>query len=111
MKIKHLFLLLLSAPLMWSCGDDDVVTPTPDPSAKVDQPHSIIGNQALPYAQRMEVPAIKDPTMYVVHYTDYNGKEIAYSAANGEPFEVVQSETETASASSSAASIGSVRFA
>ena len=73
MKIKHLFLLLLSAPLMWSCGDDDVVTPTPDPSAKVDQPHSIIGNQALPYAQRMEVPAIKDPTMYVVHYTDYNG--------------------------------------
>lgn len=73
MKINALFCVLLSLPIMWSCSGEgnDIVPPT------VDRPHSVIGANALPYAQRLEVPAIKDKSMFVVHYTDLYG--VTYS--------------------------------
>lgn len=73
MKIKHLFLLLLCTPMVWSCSEDS----TPQPAQTGDLPHSVIGDQAKPYAVRLEVPAIKDPSMFIVHYTDFNG--VTYS--------------------------------
>lgn len=70
MNCKFLpLLLLVAAALFCSCGDDE---PTLKLS-NIDLPHSLRGAKALPYSQRMEVPAIKNGDMFVVHYTDFNG--------------------------------------
>lgn len=70
-KITRLLLLVACVCTIVSCGDDEPITPT------IDLPHSVIGTAAVPYAQRKEVPAIKDHSMYVVHYTDAYG--VTYS--------------------------------
>lgn len=72
MKLKHLpFLLLAVASVISSCGNDDDEI---KPAANIDLPHSVIGvKDAMPYAGRKEIPAIKDPSMFIVHYTDANG--------------------------------------
>lgn len=51
-----------------SCGDDVV-----SPQGTTDAPHSVIGTVAAPYNVRLEVPAIKDNSMFIVHYTDKYG--------------------------------------
>lgn len=63
--------MLAATSLLCACNDDE---PTLKPD--IDLPHSRIGvRDAMPYAGRKEIPAIKDPTMFIVHYTQ-NGKSI-----------------------------------
>lgn len=73
MKKINIFLLTLACMLM-ACNDDNI---EPNKPSNIDRPHSLIGAKALPYSQRMEVPAIKDGDMFIVHYTDFNG--VTYS--------------------------------
>lgn len=70
MKLKYLSYILLAATSVFcACGEDDEIKPV-----TLDMPHSVIGvRDAMPYAGRKEIPAIKDPNMFIVHYTDMNG--------------------------------------
>lgn len=62
--------MLATTSLLCACGDDET---TLKPS-NLDLPHSYIGvKDAMPYAGRKEIPAIKDPTMFIVHTTDKAG--------------------------------------
>lgn len=74
-RFFYLFLLIL--PLMTvSCGDDEDVVPP-----KVyDVPSSIIGQRAMTYSKRKEIPAIKDQSMFIVHYyTTEAGIQVNFS--------------------------------
>ena len=64
---KYLSLFLFAASLaFFSCGDDEPIVPSA--TTKADTPYSLIGDDAMVYAGRREVPAISDPSMFVVHY-------------------------------------------
>lgn len=70
-KITRFLLFIACACAIVSCGDDESLKPT------IDLPHSVIGSKAMPYAQRLEVPAVKNLDMFIVHYTDAYG--VTYS--------------------------------
>lgn len=76
MQIKYLSLLLVAATMAFvSCNDDDD-NDDQRPVGNINQPSSVIGiKDAMPYAGRKEIPAIKDPTMFIVHYVP-NGNSI-----------------------------------
>lgn len=72
MKKSH-FLLTLTFSLfcLAACNKDENGTPKPDSNG--DYLLSLIGNEAQPYQQRLEVPAIKDQSMFIVHSTNKYG--------------------------------------
>lgn len=63
-------ILLLASVTLWSCGDDSDSVPS---EPEVDKEYSKIGKDAEPYAQRLEVPVVKDKSMFMVHATNFNG--------------------------------------
>lgn len=71
MKSNYYYLILLcTAICMAACNkEDDGNTP----SGGEDRPVSLIGTEAKAYQQRMEVPAVKDQSMFIVHSTKKYG--------------------------------------
>lgn len=53
-----------------ACNKDDNGSSSP---TSADRPVSLIGNEAKAYQQRMEVPAVKDHSMFIVHSTTKYG--------------------------------------
>ena len=75
--MKKILSLLVFVSLIsfCSCGDEEPIEPISRP--KADTPFSLIGDDAMVYAGRREIPAVIDPSMFVVHYyTDANGNPI-----------------------------------
>ena len=70
---KHYFypLLLCTVICIAACSKDDAGSTPPDSS--IDKPISLIGQEARAYQQRMEVPIVKDQTMFIVHSTNKYG--------------------------------------
>lgn len=70
---KHYFypLLLCTAICISACSKDDAGSTPPDSS--IDKPISLIGQEARAYQQRIEVPAVKDQSMFIVHSTTKYG--------------------------------------
>ena len=69
---KHYFypLLLCTAVCITACNKEDAGTPT---DTTEDSPVSLIGQDAREYQQRMEVPVVKDQSMFIVHSTKKYG--------------------------------------
>lgn len=69
---KHYFypLLLCTAVCITACNKEDAGTPGDTTGDKL---ISLIGQEAQPYQQRMEVPKVKDNSMFIVHSTEKYG--------------------------------------
>lgn len=63
-------MLLCTLFCLAACNNDDNGG---NSSANADKPISLIGNEASPYQQRMEVPVVKDQSMFIVHSTNKYG--------------------------------------
>ena len=67
MKKNYCYLTLLCTVIcLTACNKDDN---DGDSDISTDKPVSLIGNEAKAYQQRMEVPAVKDQSMLIVHST------------------------------------------
>ena len=67
MKKTYCYLTLLCTVIcLTACNKDDNGN---DTDISTDKPVSLIGNEAKAYQQRMEVPAVKDQSMLIVHCT------------------------------------------
>lgn len=74
MKRTHYYLLLLcTAVCLTACNKDENGSDTPSPRQNEDGPTSLIGSEAQAYQQRMEVPKVKDQSMFIVHSTKKYG--------------------------------------
>ena len=71
MKNLLTYLLLCTVFCLTACSKDNNDTPTP--STHTDKPVSMIGNEAKEYQQRIEVPKVKDQSMFIVHSTTKYG--------------------------------------
>lgn len=72
MKRSYYHLILLCTALcLAACNKEE--SGASDPRTSQDKPISLIGNEAKPYQQRMEVPAVKDHSMFIVHSTNKYG--------------------------------------
>ena len=69
---KHYFypLLLCTAVCITACNKEDAGTPGDTTGDKL---ISLIGQEAQPYQQRMEVPKVTDQSMFIVHSTEKYG--------------------------------------
>ena len=69
---KHYFypLLLCTAVCIAACNKEDASTPS---GSTEDNPISLIGQEAKPYQQRMEVPKVTDQSLFIVHSTNKFG--------------------------------------
>ena len=68
-SIYHLT-LLCAALCLAACNKEDSGNSTP---SNQDKPTSLIGNEAKAYQQRLEVPKVKDQSMFIVHSTTKYG--------------------------------------
>lgn len=68
-KRYYILTLLCTIACLTACNKDENVTP----KQKGDYPLSLIGNEAKAYMQRMEVPVVKDQSMFIVHSTNKYG--------------------------------------
>lgn len=78
------YILLLCTAFTLSCSKDNELEPAAKSGGQLEQPliHgdapcSVIGSDAEKYNIRKELPAISDPSMFIVHYTIKNG--VTYS--------------------------------
>lgn len=72
MKKRYFYLILLcTAICLIACNKDDNSNSTPN--TNTDRPISLIGNEAKDYLQRIEVPTVKDQSMFIVHSTQKYG--------------------------------------
>lgn len=70
-KSYFLLTLLCTVLCLTACNKD--VNENENPSQNGDYPLSLIGNEAKAYQQRLEVPAVKDHSMFIVHTTKKYG--------------------------------------
>ena len=68
-KRYYILTLLCTIACLTACNKDENVTP----KQKGDNPLTLIGNEAKAYMQRMEVPVVKDQSMFIVHSTNKYG--------------------------------------
>lgn len=69
-KLYYFPLLLCTAICIAACDKEDAGTPS---GTTEDKPISLIGQEAKPYQQRMEVPKVTDHSMFIVHSTNKYG--------------------------------------
>lgn len=72
MKNWHIFwIVFYTAICLSACNKEENGSSSSDSSE--DKPISLIGNDAKAYQQRLEVPAVKDQSMFIVHLTKKYG--------------------------------------
>lgn len=67
---RYTLTLLCTVICLAACNKDDNGGSSP---TNADRPVSLIGNEAKAYQQRMEVPVVKDQSMFIVHSTTKYG--------------------------------------